>query len=54
MLQCWKAKPTLRPSFTELVQSIGDLLEESVKAVRESICNKIPVAACTVSHCRVY
>ncbi|XP_053989273.1 vascular endothelial growth factor receptor 1 isoform X1 [Hylaeus volcanicus] len=32
MLQCWKAKPTLRPSFTELVQSIGDLLEDSVKA----------------------
>nr|XP_033203848.1 vascular endothelial growth factor receptor 1 isoform X1 [Bombus vancouverensis nearcticus] len=32
MLQCWKAKPTLRPSFTELVQGIGELLEESVKA----------------------
>ncbi|XP_076631740.1 PDGF- and VEGF-receptor related isoform X2 [Colletes latitarsis] len=32
MLQCWKAKPILRPSFTELVQSIGDLLEDSVKA----------------------
>ncbi|XP_031828557.1 PDGF- and VEGF-receptor related isoform X2 [Nomia melanderi] len=32
MLQCWKAKPTLRPSFTELVESIGDLLEESVRA----------------------
>ncbi|XP_017764514.1 PREDICTED: vascular endothelial growth factor receptor 1 isoform X2 [Eufriesea mexicana] len=32
MLQCWKAKPTLRPSFTKLVKSIGDLLEESVKA----------------------
>ncbi|XP_014609483.1 PREDICTED: vascular endothelial growth factor receptor 1 isoform X2 [Polistes canadensis] len=31
MLQCWKAKPTLRPGFTELVESIGDLLEESVK-----------------------
>ncbi|XP_046814947.1 vascular endothelial growth factor receptor 1 isoform X1 [Vespa crabro] len=31
MLQCWKAKPTLRPSFTELVNNIGDLLEESVK-----------------------
>ncbi|KAL2716305.1 vascular endothelial growth factor receptor 1 isoform X1, partial [Vespula squamosa] len=31
MLQCWKAKPTLRPSFTELVDSIGDLLEESVR-----------------------
>ncbi|XP_076749941.1 PDGF- and VEGF-receptor related [Xylocopa sonorina] len=32
MLQCWKAKPTLRPSFTELVKSIGELLEESVRA----------------------
>ena len=32
MLQCWKTKPTLRPSFTELVDSIGDLLEESVRA----------------------
>ncbi|KAG7204953.1 hypothetical protein KM043_005341 [Ampulex compressa] len=32
MLQCWKAKPTLRPSFTELVESIGDQLEESVRA----------------------
>ncbi|CAK9796532.1 Vascular endothelial growth factor receptor 1 [Anthophora plagiata] len=32
MLQCWKAKPTLRPSFTELVKSIGVLLEESVRA----------------------
>lgn len=31
MMQCWKAKPTLRPSFTELVESIGDLLEESVR-----------------------
>lgn len=33
MLQCWETKPTLRPSFTELVDSIGDLLEESVRAV---------------------
>ncbi|XP_076277206.1 PDGF- and VEGF-receptor related isoform X2 [Lasioglossum baleicum] len=32
MRQCWKAKPTLRPSFTELVESIGDLLEDSVRA----------------------
>ncbi|XP_011871094.1 PREDICTED: vascular endothelial growth factor receptor 1 isoform X2 [Vollenhovia emeryi] len=31
MLQCWKAKPTLRPSFTDLVESIGNLLEESVR-----------------------
>lgn len=33
MLQCWKAKPTLRPSFTELVSDIGDLLRENVKNV---------------------
>ncbi|XP_076182482.1 PDGF- and VEGF-receptor related isoform X2 [Ptiloglossa arizonensis] len=32
MRQCWKAKPTTRPSFTELVESIGDLLEDSVKS----------------------
>ncbi|XP_034952110.1 vascular endothelial growth factor receptor 1 isoform X2 [Chelonus insularis] len=31
MLQCWKAKPTARPSFTELVDNIGSLLDESVK-----------------------
>ncbi|XP_012522394.1 vascular endothelial growth factor receptor 1 isoform X2 [Monomorium pharaonis] len=31
MLQCWKAKPTLRPSFTDLVENIGNLLEESVR-----------------------
>ncbi|XP_063986555.1 vascular endothelial growth factor receptor 1 isoform X2 [Diachasmimorpha longicaudata] len=31
MLQCWKAKPRLRPTFAELVESIGNLLEESVK-----------------------
>lgn len=34
MLQCWKAKPTLRPSFTELVENIGELLEEGVRMVR--------------------
>ncbi|XP_029159072.1 vascular endothelial growth factor receptor kdr-like isoform X2 [Nylanderia fulva] len=32
MIQCWKAKPTLRPSFTDLAESIGNLLEESVRS----------------------
>ncbi|KZC13755.1 Vascular endothelial growth factor receptor 1, partial [Dufourea novaeangliae] len=32
MVQCWTEKPVLRPSSTELVESIGDLLEESVRA----------------------
>ncbi|KZC11866.1 Vascular endothelial growth factor receptor kdr-like [Dufourea novaeangliae] len=39
MNQCWTAKPTLRPNFMELVESIGDLLEESVKAHYVSLNN---------------
>lgn len=31
MIRCWKAKPALRPSFTDLADSIGDLLDDSVK-----------------------
>ncbi|XP_044012996.1 vascular endothelial growth factor receptor kdr-like isoform X2 [Aphidius gifuensis] len=31
MNKCWQAKPLLRPTFTGLVDSIGDLLDESVK-----------------------
>lgn len=31
MLLCWTDRPILRPSFSELVDSIGDLLGESVK-----------------------
>jgi len=31
MLQCWETEPASRPSFTNLVESIGNLLEESVK-----------------------
>ncbi|XP_076384473.1 vascular endothelial growth factor receptor 1 [Megalopta genalis] len=32
MCQCWNAEPSLRPSFTELVDSVGNLLEDNVKA----------------------
>lgn len=35
MLQCWKAKPTLRPTFSDLVTDIGELLEEGVRKVRD-------------------
>ncbi|XP_076382321.1 vascular endothelial growth factor receptor 1-like [Megalopta genalis] len=31
MCQCWNAEPSLRPSFTELVDSVGNLLEDNVK-----------------------
>lgn len=33
MNDCWRAKPTARPTFTDLVDSIGNLLDESVKMV---------------------
>ncbi|XP_046747840.1 vascular endothelial growth factor receptor 1-like [Diprion similis] len=31
--QCWKAKPSLRPTFPELVEKLGTLLNESVKMI---------------------
>lgn len=33
MLQCWRAKPTLRPTFTNLMESVENLLEEGVSKV---------------------
>ncbi|XP_063227857.1 vascular endothelial growth factor receptor 1-like isoform X2 [Bacillus rossius redtenbacheri] len=32
MLDCWQAQPTQRPSFTELSEQLGAMLEESVRA----------------------
>ncbi|XP_046748827.1 mast/stem cell growth factor receptor Kit-like [Diprion similis] len=31
ILNCWKEKPNLRPSFSELVENIGTLLDEDLK-----------------------
>lgn len=31
MLDCWNAKPTVRPSFTRLAEKLGSMLEESVR-----------------------
>lgn len=33
MLDCWKMKPTLRPSFTDLAERLGPLLQEDTKSV---------------------
>lgn len=37
MMECWRARPILRPSFTELVERLGSMLEESVRKVTTTI-----------------
>ncbi|XP_078051842.1 platelet-derived growth factor receptor alpha-like [Augochlora pura] len=32
MCQCWEVQPSLRPNFTQLADSVGNLLEGNVKA----------------------
>lgn len=38
MLDCWEGKPQDRPTFTELVERLGDLLQASVQQVRVCLC----------------
>lgn len=33
MLDCWKMNPMTRPSFTDLAESLGDLLQDGTKSV---------------------
>lgn len=33
MMDCWQGKPQERPTFTELVEKLGDLLQASVQQV---------------------
>jgi len=36
MMQCWQTPPVSRPSFGDLAEKLGNMLEESVKRVRYS------------------
>lgn len=36
MLDCWQGEPGDRPTFIELVESLGDLLQASVQQVRQT------------------
>ncbi len=36
MLDCWHGEASKRPTFTELVERLGDLLQASVQQVRVS------------------
>ena len=33
MLQCWKANPLERPSFTELAEQLGVMLDDNIRRV---------------------
>lgn len=33
MLECWRARPVQRPTFGNLVDKLGNLLEEGVRKV---------------------
>lgn len=35
MLDCWHGVPTERPTFTELVERLGDLLQANVQQVQQ-------------------
>ena len=33
MLECWHKKPQMRPSFTDLAEKLGNMLEDTVRTV---------------------
>ena len=37
MMLCWEAEPDDRPSFTKLVDIMGDFLEDNVKQVQYTV-----------------
>lgn len=52
MLDCWHGVPTERPTFTELVERLGDLLQANVQQVELSMScrHELPSRKCACSH----
>lgn len=48
MLDCWQGKPQERPTFTELVERLGDLLQASVQQVTSQPTSQY-LSKCTAS-----
>lgn len=38
MLSCWHGDPKERPTFSDLVEILGNLLQENVQQVKTSLC----------------
>lgn len=41
MLDCWQAKPVMRPNFTELVERVGSMVDDNVRKVSSYFILKI-------------
>lgn len=33
MQECWQSQPVMRPSFSQLAQKLGEMLEDTVRQV---------------------
>ena len=51
MLDCWLALPTDRPTFAEMVEHMGNLLQASAQQVSVGQTKSL-VCPCISSHCR--
>lgn len=51
MLSCWHGDPKERPTFSDLVEILGNLLQENVQQVKTSLCPCSAPDSSFFSHC---